>query len=200
MLNLQENPTMARGRPRKPGRRKPSGDLRPQKLGAPPEQERRRAWLAQGGDPAKTSTPLDVLLVNGQIDPEEALAGQRFAWWHWRVFGRGSTSAGRYEERLDHEEELAAGDYDDPESEANKAQARIEGKLQRATAALDAVSRQTRDSIVSLCVYERFPRFLLPVMPVARDVAEAQRIKRGLETLAETLGTKRTRRLEMEAA
>lgn len=181
---------MAKGRKRKNGDRYPSGKLKKARdavIGATPEQQSRRAWMAQGGDMAKTSCPLDVLLVNGQIDDREALIGQRLAWWHYALFGRPNVSAGRYEERLDREERDAA-EHDDPNSEASRALQAIRDRYDRALAALDAISRHTRDDVLNVVVYERWPRFLMPVIPALSDLREARRVKAGLEALAAEFG------------
>lgn len=49
-------------------------------------------------------------------------------------------------------------------------------------------SRRTRDELISLCVYEKTPRFMRPVIPAQKDILQAKYIKKGLAKLAESYG------------
>ncbi len=88
-----------RGRPRKSGPREANG--RPQRHrfrdGPTPELKSLRDWYAGDGDPNLTTYPLGILLANGAISDDQHRAGCRYAWLHWRVFGRPSVAAARFE-------------------------------------------------------------------------------------------------------
>ena len=70
-----------RGRPKKSGPREANGRIQrnPQRDHGTPEHQLMRLNLAQGGDPAKTSCPLDLLHIRGVISLDMLSAGLRFA-------------------------------------------------------------------------------------------------------------------------
>lgn len=59
------------------------------------ELQLKRAMLAQGGDPAASTHPLDLLLARGLIEPQAHRAGWRYAGLYRRVIGRTDVSYDR---------------------------------------------------------------------------------------------------------
>ena len=91
-------PISHHGRPRKPGPRELNGrPQRSQRDTGPRELKSLRKWYAGDGDPALTAYPLGILLANKAISEDQHRAGCQYAWLHWRVFGRPSVAAVRFE-------------------------------------------------------------------------------------------------------
>lgn len=163
-----------RGRKPKPGPREPSGKAQRTRDQGTEQLQARREWLAGKGDMSKTTYPLGILLVNGEITEEQHSAGGRLAWLYAVVYGRTSIGAAGYE--------LGRGTSTrevDPKDEA-----RWQKEVKRTLAALSGISRHVRDDVVSLVVYERVPNFMRPGFPKDRDIAHAERVKAGLMLLA----------------
>ncbi len=163
-----------KGRPRKSGPRTPNGQLE-RKVGrdrGTHQLERRRRWLAQGGDESKTEYPLGVMLINSLIPERSHKAGCRYAFLHFIVFGRKSYSALNWDGV-----ELGRGaDPDDVWL------ARMEADLRGADKAF--TSRKEQDLVISACVYERIPRCLLPKIPTISEINEAEQLVFALKQLA----------------
>lgn len=184
---------MARpGRKRKSGNRTPSGQLSRagcvRDMGTP-ETLMRREWWAQKedgklGDIAMTSYPLGVLYTNDSIGQGEWRAGCRYAWLHARCYGRKSVAAVKWDD-------APRGSGDDETAEHAKWIAERKIELSRATAALDARERRLLDN---LCIHERTPRWMMPLMPRPSDVTEAMLVKSGLAKLEAHFGYGRASR------
>jgi hypothetical protein len=140
------------------------------------ELQARRKFLAGEGDPILTTFPLGILMANGVISDEQYRAGTRFAWLHARVIGRGSMAAIEFERS--HGKTLQEVD--------DEREAELQERWRDSLHALP--SRRTRDELISLCVYERTPRFMRPVIPVERDMLQAKYITAGLIKLAQAYG------------
>lgn len=166
-----------RGRPPKPvDKREPNGRAQRFRDKGTPELQARREFLAGEGDKVLTTFPLGILLANGVITDEEYRAGCRFAWLHAVVIGKHSLAAIEFERS--HGKSVREIDED--------REAELQDRFRKS---LDEFrSRRQRDEIVSLCVYERVPRFMRPVIPCGRDILQAQIIKEGLFELAEAYG------------
>ncbi len=77
------------GAPRRRGRlRRPQADQRPSRDPGTDELVARRLILAKGGDPAKTSHPLDYLHMRGILTDDQMRAGLHYAWLHSLVHQR----------------------------------------------------------------------------------------------------------------
>ena len=162
------------GRRRKSGPRDSKGRLMPKKAKdrGTNELQKRRAWLAGQGDPNQTSYPLGVLLANGAIEEAEHKAGCEYAWLHAVVFGRMSVAAAQME-RLGRSYQ---GDWND------------EWLAARVIDLKDMVMKlspaRMKMALDNLVVYERAPRFMLPVFQRPSDVRESALIREGLQLLA----------------
>jgi hypothetical protein len=169
------------GRARKTGPREKNG--RPQRTYGPDrgteELQRRRAWLAQKGDPVLTVTPLGVLLANSIIDNAVYNAASRYAWLHAILFGRISYAAVKFDDV-----QRGRGGYT-PDEEWLAAR---RAELERADECFD--SRHAYDDVLNLVIFERMPPWLLPGIRTMRDVRESNRLVKALEGLAVALGTK----------
>ncbi len=135
-----------------------------------PELRGLREWYAGDGDPNLTTYPLGILLANGVISEDQHRAGCRYAWLHWRVFGRPSVAAARIEFM-----DRSTGIERDCKKEERKLKAVYE-ELRRHPARY----RQVLDGIA---VYERMPKWMRPVMPRPSDVAEAGALLAALRLL-----------------
>lgn len=62
-----------------------------------PENQTKREWLSQSGDPARATYPLGVMLVNDIIGQSLHDTGCRYAWLHRVVHGRVSIAASRFD-------------------------------------------------------------------------------------------------------
>ncbi len=165
---------MPKGRPRKSGPRTPNGQLE-RKVGrdrGTHQLERRRRWLAQGGDESKTEYPLGVMLVNGIINESSHKAGCRYAFLHFIVHGRKSYSALNWDG-------VELGRGADPD---DLWLARMEADLRGADKAFQ--TRKEHDLVMSACVYERIPRCLLPAIPTVHEIDEAKHLDNALKRLA----------------
>ena len=161
-----------RGRPRKLGPREANGRLQRRRFrdGPTPELKSLRTWYAGDGDPNLTSYPLGILLANQVISEDQHRAGCRYAWLHWRVFGRPSVAAARFEFM-----DRAVGTDRDCMKEERRLKAVYE-ELRRHPARY----RRVLDGIV---IYERMPRWMRPVMPRSSDLAEAGALLAALRLL-----------------
>lgn len=130
-----------------------------------------------------TTFPLGILLANSAITDEEYRAGCRFAWLHARVIGKDSLAAIDFERS--HGRDLREID----EEREEELQRLWRGSVKY------LASRRTRDELISLCVYERAPRFMRPVIPTSSDLRQAKIVKDGLGDLAEAYGYLDSRRI-----
>jgi len=140
------------------------------------ELRSRRKFLAGEGDSTLTTFPLGILLANSAISEPEYRAGCRFAWLHARVIGKGSIAAIDFERT--HGRALQEVDEDREEE--------LQSLWRETRECLGC--RQAFDEMVNLCVYERTPRFMRPIIPVPRDVTQGHNIKAWLCTLAKAYG------------
>lgn len=181
-----------RGRPRKSGRRHPSGQIAATAVRdkGTEQVQARRGWLA-GVDAAQASYPLGVLLANEAISEDEHRAGCHLAWLFAFVHGRVSIAAVSYEAGRG-----GGGDQRDEDRLYD-----CEQNLLDACTALKTISRAVYDDMLNLAVYERFPDFMRPGFPTTGQVRHAARIRAGLACLAGLrLGTGRPRLRVVRAA
>ena len=170
-----------RGRPRKAGPRFPNGQTKP----ALPsdkgsgEAQARRLWLAgvdgeaRPRDGAPTAYPLGVLLVNGAISEDQHAAAARLAWLYGAVHGRISVAATRYE----------VGRGGGRGARDDERLGEYQAELKHALEALRRASRHILDDLLNLAVYGRYPAFMRPGFPTARQMAHGERIRAGLDIL-----------------
>lgn len=163
-----------RGRPRKSGPREANGRLQRAADPGSLRLQQLRAWFAQGGDPALTGYPLGVLLANQQISEAQHRAGCRYAWLHAMARGRPSVSALAFE-RLGRSHE---GEWDEVRL------AELTDKLRSTEAVLSGAPTALRRILDDVAIYERAPRFMLPVRPATEDIREADRLFAALDLLA----------------
>ena len=79
-----------------PPRRRADGRGRPPRYDGRPSAEaaaKRLALAGPGGDPAKTTAPIDLLETRRMLAPDQADAGRRFALLRFAVFGPASLPA-----------------------------------------------------------------------------------------------------------
>jgi len=169
--NLARRKWRARNRgtpgPGRDGKRgRPAGDTLP----TPETLAKRIALAGPDGDPAMTATPLDVLETRRLIAAQSAAVGRRLALAHRLVFGAISPPA------------RATGD---PGATGGMpAEAVVERAEREYTAALVLLSRiggATRDTVVDVAVYLRWPRVLR--IDDHRARRELDRLKAGLGAL-----------------
>ncbi|SLN31952.1 hypothetical protein [Oceanibacterium hippocampi] len=183
-----------RGRPRKSGLREPNGRLAlvAEDRGTV-ENQRRRAWLAQGADPALTSYPLGILLANDAISDAQHQAGCRYAWLFSIAIGRASTAAQSFDrlERGTRRIPTGALEAMEPTSSDDWRAAR-EREFREAAAELVSTGRQVKALIDETVIYQHCPRWLFPKIPTNTDVTEARALLLGLDTLGRHFRTKVT--------
>jgi hypothetical protein len=125
-----------------------------------PELALKRAALAAGGDPAKTSTPLDLMLLHKIIDEDTARAGRWFAYCARAVLGP------PWQKNILNTEPLG-GEM----SESKRA--RLENEY---LAAIAGLSRGERDALIDLLHFRKMPFWLLAAIagrrPRPHDIAE----------------------------
>lgn len=165
---------MARvGRPAKAGKRYPGGKLvvGPQADKGTDEAQARRAWLA--GDPKNkrdnmTTNPIDVLFANEAISRDEHRIACSYAQLYGQCLRRAIPPASTG----------AKGGGDEPGEET---QEKREAKLRRMWNVLDLQvaehGRLAREVWDNLVVHQRYPRWMLPVIPRRSDFREAQLFK-----------------------
>lgn len=112
-----------------------------------PETKAKRMGLAERydgrhGDPAKTTTPLDALETNGTITADQHKAGEAFGRMYRAVFGRADGSK-------------PFGDHP-----SNDTMAKVEARLRRRMAAILGGGRRQRDTVVNICAYGRWTRWI----------------------------------------
>jgi hypothetical protein len=134
-----------RGRPRQD---RPSVDL------GTPEQQARRAALANGADPAMSEYPLGLMLARRLISPEQHEAGCRYGHLYGRVIGKGDLSCAAIYARLAAEVSTGALDIDEAREAREQAMFRL-GKNR-----LLAAGRRVCDATENIVVFGRAARFL----------------------------------------
>lgn len=102
-------------------------------------RQARRSALVKGGDPVMASYPLGVLLARGIIDQGQHDAGQRYAYYYGRMFGR-----------------TVPGVSDNWHEDSEQTAAIIEEKYREASALLMSQSRQIKDAVENAAVFHRF--------------------------------------------
>jgi hypothetical protein len=98
------------------------------------------------------------------------------------VYGRPSIAAVKYG--------ITEGGGGEPDEETIE---RCKDSLKVATAALDAVSRATRDLIINICVRESYPRWMRPTIPTQTDIREGRKFMAGIEALTNAAATGKAR-------
>ncbi len=137
-----------------------------------PELQARRARLAGRGGEALTAYPLGVLLANGDIGEDAHEAGCRYAWLYGFVFGR-TGAAGQ---------SWLHAPKGEPREFPHEIAAAIERDF-RAAAALLAQNGAGKTLLEELVVFGREPRWMRPVAPTMRDIAEARLFHAALAAL-----------------
>lgn len=186
------------GRKRTPGPRTASGRLvreRDDDRGTEQIQSQ-RAWLAQRiddegkitmADPVKCSYPLGVLLANGTIDGPQHDAGTRYAKLYAKAAGRVSPKSAVLDDDR-------AGRAPEDDEQRERRRMSDEAALRDAATELGRAGRHVKDHVDNVAVYNRTPRWMLPVRPRAGDIRDADALIEGLECLARVFGYRRERR------
>lgn len=166
---------MARpGRKRRAGPRTPKGRLKaPQTDRGTPEVQSRRDYLAGRVEKSTVTYPVGVMLANSLIGQREHDSATRLAWLYAVVFHRPSVSAMVYERRIIGQQPFV----DEVRLERYKEE--MEFIIHR----LACVSLAHKNDMLNLCVFERWPNFLLPRFPTMADVRHAERIRAGFRCL-----------------
>jgi hypothetical protein len=181
-MNIAIAETSMAGRPGKKGAREPNGRLQRGQDRGTAELQRRREWLAAGGDPAKTATPLDEMLTREMICDATHRAASRFAWLHAMLFGRASWTAVSYDG-------THGGRAPDDSAEREKWYLKLRTELAEYDACF--ASRHAYDDVMSLVVFGRAPGWLRPRRLAPHHIAEQCRLLRALDDLAIAAGLKR---------
>lgn len=169
---MSEVISMARvGRPAKAGKRYPGGKLvvGPKVDKGTDEAQARRAWLAGGQKRDYLATnPLDVLFANDALSLDEHRIACSYAQLYGQCLRRAIPPASTG----------AKGGGDEPGEET---QEKREAKLRRMWNVLDLQvaehGRLAREVWDNLVVHQRYPRWMLPVIPRRSDFREAQLFK-----------------------
>ena len=128
------------------------------------------------GDVAMTSYPLGILATNGTLTEDQHRAACRFAWLYCASLGRSAHITAVAFDSL-------PGGEDEETPELGRRRA---GWLAQFREASDAFrSRQQRDLVINLAVYERTPRWMRPQVPRQADLDEAQQVIDGISLLVE---------------
>jgi len=141
-----------------------------------PEVAARRARLAGGGDPAMTSSALDLLCLRGLISRRQCDAGRLFAWLRAQVYGRATPRA-----------------LDPTRLPGADAMARDDAKFEQAyAAAAELLARQgprVRGVTEAVSVHDRWPAALLPARarPETQAMSELTLLRAGLGALDQAL-------------
>lgn len=166
---------MARGRKRKPGPREPNGRVQRQPKDKGTDRiQQIRAWFIQHGNPDEGSYPLGILCQNGAINEEQRKAGCEYARLYAIVHGRISLAAAAFERQSQGYD----GDWDNEWLEARHS------RLRAIQAVLGHYPRRYKTVLDNVAVFERPPRFMLPVFPRMSDIKEAQILSEVLNILA----------------
>ena len=132
-----------------------------------------KKWFAQDADPALAEYPLGIMFAAGTIGDHQRQVGHEYAWLHAVVHGRPSWGAMAYE-RLDR------GRNEDWGSKWLQAQ---ESRLKAVYGVLKPYPARLKMVLDNTIVYERKPRWMLPVIPRVSDVREADLFMEGLSIL-----------------
>lgn len=137
-----------------------------------PELQARRARLASRGGDALTAYPLGVLLANGDIGEDAHEAGCRYAWLYGFVFGRTGPAG----------QSWVNAPRGEPREFPHEIAAAIERDF-RAAATCLAQNGAGKTLLEELVVFGREPRWMRPLAPGMRDVAEARAFHAALAAL-----------------
>jgi hypothetical protein len=141
----------------------------------------KRRALAGGGDPAKTTNPLDLLESRGLISPTQSDAGRIYGWLRRMVFGRTEARVPDPRRRGGRDVALEALDWEG-----------IESQYWHLGAALAQRGASVRAATDSVCVYNRFPKALLGGEVAAGEI---EPLREGLEALDRARATHHSRPL-----
>ncbi len=160
-----------RGRPKKSGPRESDGRVQrnPQRDHGTPEHQLMRLNLAQGGDPSKTSCPLDLLHIRGVISLDMLSAGLRFA--------RTYKAVHRVHPQAVDADRSSKGTGEPSPEELNLLMA-LEARLGKA---LKALSRGCYTQVFNVCVMER-QNFPIPAI-IDKHRRRQMRLTDGLKAL-----------------
>ncbi len=139
-----------------------------------PEVAARRRALARGGDPAMTTTPLDLLANRNMIDGGEADAGRIFGWMRRQLYGAVEVAAF----------ELGRIPGVDMQGDDRAGLQYRYGVLREV---LRARGRRVADVTENVSVYQRWPGVLTKANPAGRDRRELELLREGLQTLSREL-------------
>ena len=166
-------------RKRKRGPREPNGRLqrsrsrgRDRDRGTPEVQTRRK----QTYDRADISYALGIMAANNVISVGELQACERYGFLHYAVYGRASIAASKFDG------EMPAG------ARRNWTDEFITSRKRDYELARFGVKRDALNALDNLVVFERFPRWLRPLQPLASDVRHARLLLAAIRALAETMG------------
>ena len=167
--------SLSMGRPRKNGPRYPNGSLKPRTDHGTPEVIMKRLQLAGPGNTSLAHYPFGVALARGIVTMEEHDAGMSYA-RSYRIAMGGLPD--RLEPTVARFQPSGGGEIPDRVENAATAHWRA------GSAALMRLSRQTKDDLENLVLFDRWPLWLDPQhMPRPKDLRQQARIKAGLAVL-----------------
>ncbi len=138
--------------------------------GGTTESAARRRYLAGSADPKYAAFPIGVMFANGDITARQREAAQAYAYLYRMRYGRTSVAAGLHG--------ADAGPDRDEIGEA--ARAEMEARLRTVQAQLARAGRAVKEAVDETVVFERFPRWMAPVLPRLSDLRHAAALMQGI--------------------
>jgi len=137
----------------------------------------KRQALAADGDPNKTATPLDLLESRGLITADHNDAGRDYGWLRRMVFGRTDARSLDLTRAAGRDLAIESLDWE-----------KIEARYRHLSEALKSCSMSVRKATDAVCIYNRYPTFLLPSgarrrIPSLSDANQLDGIVEGLDVL-----------------
>ncbi len=183
MRRKKKYPPKRPGRPRKVNLVVPGARPEPKPTGRDKGTERiqrEQQWYAEAKNPALAAYPLGIMLANEVISHQQHEAGCYYAYVYGRVFGR--TSIVHHMAVLLKERGAAIGDADD-----ERALQILEDHYREGSTAIESCPRGRRmmELIENAVVYQRIPRWLMPVAPRPSDFTDAKLTIQALQCLVD---------------
>ena len=113
-----------------------------------PHAMAKRQMLAEGGDPTKTTIPLDLLEMRGIISVSQSEAGRVYGWLRRMIYGRTDVRAFDPGHIAGRDTQAELLDWE-----------RLEKRYDELANALTSRGRNVRRATNDACVYNRFPEY-----------------------------------------
>lgn len=166
-----------RGRKKKAGERYPGGKLMPAMDRGTAEYQSRRAWAAGKGDQALTWHVLGILRAHDQISEQQYQAACEYRRAFCLLYRKPDVPAVPMDG-------VAKGVGIEPPEKALKNAKTTMGRFDAALATLvEKHGRVARDAWCNLVVYDRAPRWMMPVFQRPSDAKESRLFKLSIEAI-----------------